>query len=205
MREPIACRLCGSDFVPRRGGRHSYCAPCKKKSDREATRVLRVKCIECGGAFSTPNRAVRYCSDPCRERSQVRRHRYVRRTLPAHDGTAKCRECGKKFATPSRVVRYCSDPCRKKGYARHHATTLLPLRPKVRTVKCRVCGAAFATNRGPGQPQVYCSAACRVEGGRAKKRNYMRRYLEDPEKRAIHAARLRASAAKRKAGKKGGA
>ena len=71
-----ACRLCGRSFAQYGGAtNHAYCRRCTAKADREATRVLRVDCKACGEKFSTPNRSVRYCSDPCRAEGQRRNRR----------------------------------------------------------------------------------------------------------------------------------
>ena len=62
-----ACRLCGNGLDPRRGaGRRSYCEGCAAKADKKAAQRPRVDCKECGKAFSTMTRTVRYCSDACR-------------------------------------------------------------------------------------------------------------------------------------------
>ena len=167
MPETAECRLCGRPFRPRRGGGPlNYCARCGRKADREAVRVHRVRCKECGGTFHTPNRSVKYCSAPCRKKGYARRRRPARAPSAAAPGASAA-------APPSRA--------------------------KERTVKCRICGKAFLTDMRPGKPQVYCSPPCRAEGSRVRMREYMRRYLADPKRRAVHAARLRASSARRTA------
>ena len=141
-------------------------------------------CRLCGRGFEPrAGGAARYCK-PCRARA-VREAARVRR--------AKCKECGRTFETASRVVRYCSGPCREEGYARVRMALRKNRRapsPAARAVaqKCRVCGRAL-TPGGHGRFRVYCSAPCRAEGVRAKNREYMRRYLSDPKKRAVWAAR----------------
>ena len=170
----------------------------------------RVKCGECGGAFQTPIRSVRYCSDACRQRGYAARGNRSRLRLPPHAWTAECRECGRAFRTPNRAIRYCSEPCRGKGYARHGRAPPPPLSrqgprpsrapaPASVECKCRECGRPFMTDRGPGKPRVYCSAACRADGLRARAREGMRRYLSDPRKRALQAARVGAIQARRRA------
>ena len=201
----IACRLCGRDFVPRRGGPLLYCAPCMARVAKETASAKRVECKKCGKAFSTHNLAVRYCSDACRKGGRARRPGARGRTVEERAGaTAKCRMCGKKFPSPSRVVRYCSDACRKEGYARYGHTKWQPRPPRSVTARCRACGKGFATDMGPGKLRAYCSDPCRIEGERARNREYMRRYFADPEKRAVQAVRVRASAAKRRAARKRG-
>ena len=66
---------------------------------------------------------------------------------------------------------------------------------------CKVCGKAFATKLRSAK---YCSDACRAEATRRYNRECMRRYLADPEKRAIILARTRAAAAARRARERGG-
>ena len=80
--EPSVCRLCGRGFAQYgRTNRHVYCRQCTARADREIAKKLRVKCKECGKAFTTTKRSVRYCSDECsaegvrrsRRRSNARR------------------------------------------------------------------------------------------------------------------------------------
>ena len=160
------------------------------------------KCLLCGRRFG-PRRGgsgpLNYCARCGRKADMeaVRVHR------------VRCRECGGTFRTPNRSIGYCSDACRKKGYTRRRsaasaASAAAAVAPSAglareRTVKCRICGKAFLTDMRPGKPQVYCSPPCRAEGSRVRMREYMRRYLADPKRRAVHAARLRASSARRTA------
>ena len=158
MRESTACRVCGRSFAPYGNRITSYCKRCRARADREISKVLRVRCRECGKAFPTTNRAVRYCSDPCRKAAHTRQSRASRRRRPAgRDEAAKCRTCGREFT-----------PVRK-----------------------------------PGKPLVYCSEECRAEGRRRLAREAMRRYVADPRKRAMMAARTRVVAARHKARKSG--
>ena len=64
--EPSTCRLCGRGFEQYGRGWRAYCRRCTSKADRAVAARLRAKCKECGKAFTTSNRAVRYCSDGCR-------------------------------------------------------------------------------------------------------------------------------------------
>lgn len=153
--EPITCRLCSRSFAPYSGTRPVYCKRCAAKADRAIVKVLRVKCRECGKAFSTRNRAVRYCSPPCRDAVHARPRSAPRKSRPAH---------------PS--------PCDP--------------------AKCRTCGNKFTPNWKPGGFRVYCSGACREKDKRRVYRENMRRYLEDPERRAMQVARTRAYAARRR-------
>ena len=70
--EPYACALCGRDFVPYGGSRPVHCKRCSARTNREMGRVMAVDCKECGKRFSTPNRAVRYCSKGCSAAGQRR-------------------------------------------------------------------------------------------------------------------------------------
>ena len=45
---------------------------------------------------------------------------------------------------------------------------------------------------------MYCSDECRTANKRRLYREYMRKYLSDPEKHALQVARSRASAARRR-------
>lgn len=157
MAAPIACRLCGRDFEPRKYGPLRYCPSCRDRAAREAARVLRVRCGECGRGVSTTNRSVRYCSDRCRKEAAARRRR---------------RAAGSNPSAPA---------------------------AQARPAKCRVCGRAFGPGKKTGKPRVYCSDACRVKGKRAKNREYVRRYLADPKKRAVWSARASAALSRRRA------
>ena len=80
--EPYACALCGRDFVPYGGGAHPvHCKRCAARADKEIGRKRTLDCKECGARFSTPNRAVRYCSKVCSAAGQRRstRERALRR------------------------------------------------------------------------------------------------------------------------------
>ena len=107
-------------------------------------------------------------------------------------GPTACRQCGRSFEPYGGHYRvYC-----KKCTAR--ADKAIVLAPPV---KCRECGKKFTASHRSSR---YCSDACRAEGARRYNREYMRRYIADPEKRAIARAHTRASAAARKARKRGG-
>ena len=129
----------------------------------------------------------RYC-DPCRAEAAAEASR-------TH--SARCKECGRTFQTPRRTVRYCSAPCRKRGYKTHRGQTS-PGRARDGTAECRECGGPLVDGARPGN-RVYCSAACRARGKRALMRDYMRRYLADPKKRALHSARASAAKARSRA------
>ena len=63
--EPYPCALCGRDFAPYGAGRPAYCKRCAAKADREIGRERALDCKECGKAFTTRNRIVKYCSREC--------------------------------------------------------------------------------------------------------------------------------------------
>ena len=155
----VECRLCGRAFDLRMSGMVRYCGLCRDRADKEAARVLRVRCGECGRAFSTGNRSVRYCSDPCRKNAISRgRAAQVRPHRAAALGDA---------ATPA--------------------------------PRCRECGRGFVPEKGRAKIRAYCSAACRDERRRRQRREYVDRYLADPDKRAVWDARARAAYARRRA------
>ena len=64
--EPYLCALCGRDFAPYGdGARPAHCKRCRAKADREIGRERALNCKECGKAFTTQNRIVKYCSREC--------------------------------------------------------------------------------------------------------------------------------------------
>ena len=196
---PAACRLCGGAIETRRTGGAVYCEPCRARVSKES-RSTAAECAECGTSFQATNRSVRYCSDECREKGYRRRGQGSRRPLPPHDGTAACRICGTTFEAPSRTIKYCSDECRKKGYMRGRRGPGRPVgRTRGKKAECRSCGKEFKVDGRAGTPRAYCSDECRTEGRRARSREYLRRYLADPEKRALHVVRGTEAAARRRA------
>ena len=102
--------------------------------------------------------------------------------------TSTCRLCGKSFEPHGRGMRYYCKPCTAKADRAASKET---------ATKCKECGKRFSIS---SRFHVYCSDGCRIEGGRRRIREYMRRYLADPEKRAMYLARARAGAASRTAG-----
>ena len=102
--------------------------------------------------------------------------------------TAACRLCGRSFEQHGKGTRYYCNPCTAKA-DRDVASAI--------DAKCKECGKRFFMT---SRRRVYCSDGCRIEGGRRRIREYMRGYMADPEKRALYLARIRMSAAKRKAG-----
>ena len=105
---------------------------------------------------------------------------------------AVCDLCGASFAPHGRgggaFCRRCA--------ARADREAGRPLR-----MDCKACGKRFSP---PRRNIRYCSDACRAEGARRRSRESQRRYVADPEKRAINAARNRVAAAARRALKRGG-
>ena len=180
LAKPIACMLCGREFTPHRGGSLHYCDTCRAKTLKEIAKVLRVRCKECGKAFSATNRVARYCSVSCRM-----------------DGYRRNSNASARHRRRQRLAAQKGEGAAGRGGA--------PKRPggarggKAAAPKCRVCGGKIASYQMPGNRRVYCSAKCRAEGKRVQIRDYMRRYLSDPKKRAIMAARANARAARLKA------
>ena len=109
------CRLCGRTFKQYgRSARHAYCKLCAAKAEREITRVIHTKCKECGKAFSTKRRTVRYCSTEC---SAEARRRSLREC--AHRRMAD----PKKRAAATAAVRvWFADRRDKKGEGRRGRT-----------------------------------------------------------------------------------
>ena len=102
-------------------------------------------------------------------------------------GTAACRLCGRSFEQHGKGRRAYCERCTAKAdraVARENNT------------ECKECGKRFSRT---SRFRAYCSDKCRTEGGRRRIREYMRGYMADPEKRAMCLARIRMSAAKRKA------
>ena len=100
MPETVTCRLCGRGFAPCGCGccRHAYCKRCTAKADRtvakEAAKARRVRCKECGKAFSPMNSRALLCSDACRRVANRRYWReYKRRKLadPQYRAVANAR------------------------------------------------------------------------------------------------------------------
>ena len=153
-----------------------------------------IACRLCGRDFVPQWAGVQaYCTS-CRNRAAkkaAKKHRL------------RCKECGKSFTSASLAVRYCSDPCRKNGY--RTSTDLVNNRHPAHgeIVACRVCGKAFKAERGRGKLRVHCSEKCRAEGRRIRNREDMRKYLADPERRAVQRARMNAIVIRRRAEKKG--
>ena len=103
-----------------------------------------------------------------------------------------CRLCGRTFAPYGRGARTFCRRCAARA-DREAARTL--------RMDCKECGKGFVASR---RSDRYCSDECRAEAARRRSREGQRRYVADPEKRAIALARTRASAAARAARKRGG-
>ena len=107
-------------------------------------------------------------------------------------GPTPCRQCGRSFEPYGGHYRvYCKD-CTAK------ADSAIVMEPRA---KCKECGKALATT---SRSVRYCSDECRTESVRRGSRDYQRRAMADPERRAIILARVRASAAASAARKRGG-
>ena len=103
------------------------------------------------------------------------------------DRTAACRLCGKSFESRGKGRSHYCRQCTAR-------TDRAVAREK--NTECKECGKRFSKTT---RFRAYCSDKCRIEGGRRRIREYMRGYMADPEKRAMCLARIRVSAAKRKA------
>ena len=68
-------------------GRHVYCKRCRDRADREIAKVPRLKCRECGMAFTAAGRLARCCSDACRAAGARRlgRERHRRRMADSEE------------------------------------------------------------------------------------------------------------------------
>ena len=108
------------------------------------------------------------------------------------DGRTACRICGSSFEQHGGRRRVFCRECTAR------ADRAIAARP---AAQCRECGGRFSA---PSRSFRYCSDACRTEAGRRYNREYQRRYLTDPGKRAMALARTRASASARRARQAGG-
>ena len=235
MAKATVCRLCRRSITPSgRGGRPVYCRRCTAKADRENARKPRVACKECGKAFPTKTRSVRYCSDGCRTASARRaniesRRRYEadpkKRAIKlarerARAAARRARERGER--PPPRARRDVKGLRRNAKAAEPYACGLCGrdfapyggARPvhckrcsakidrelgRKLTAKCRECGKAFTA---PTRIAKYCSKVCRDDGRRRANREGDRRRMDDPDARALAAARTRASVTAYRARKK---
>ena len=104
---------------------------------------------------------------------------------------APCRLCGRTFKPYGSRRRVHCKRCTARLDAEVGRDVVMP---------CNECGKAFtARNR----TFHYCSDACRTKTAARRNREYMRRYMSDPEKRAMAIARSRAwSAASRSSNRK---
>ena len=101
-------------------------------------------------------------------------------------GTAACRLCGASFEPHGRGSRVYCERCTAKA-DRDVASAI--------GAKCKECGKEFSTRN---RLVRYCSDKCRNDGTRRLRREYRRRYMADPEKRAMWLARTRLAAAGRR-------
>ena len=97
-----------------------------------------------------------------------------------------CRLCGGIFEPYGRARRTYCKRCSTRA---DRAIAKRPL------VECGECGNKFA---GSSRAR-YCSPACRVDGRRRTDREYMRKYLADPQRHAVFVAQQRARVASRRA------
>ena len=105
---------------------------------------------------------------------------------------AACKLCGRTFAPYGLGAQNFCKRCAAKA-DREAARTL--------RADCKECGRRFSTS---SRRVRYCSRECSADGARRRNREHQRRYLADPEKRAIAMARARACTAARAARMRGG-
>ena len=107
-------------------------------------------------------------------------------------GPRSCRQCGTIFEPYGGHYHvYCKECAARADKAIAQTPAAV----------CRECGNKFSA---PTRSFHFCSDACRADGLRRYNREYRRRYLTDPEKRAMAMARNRAAGAARRARKRGG-
>ena len=216
-----------------RGNRPAYCRGCTAKTDKEVSQMPRVDCRECGKVFPAKTRAFRYCSDECRSASARRanaenqrrykadpRNRARMLALARASAARRAAERGEKPPRASRDVESLKpnarpaepSPCALCGrdfapYGGRRPIHCKRCRARVdkeigrkRTLNCKECGKKFSTlNR----IVRYCSRECNAAGRSRISSKSSRRRLEDPETRALAAARNRARYAVHRGGKKG--
>ena len=105
---------------------------------------------------------------------------------------ATCKLCGTGFAPYSRGVH---------AYCKRCTTRADREAERALHVDCKECGKRFDA---PSRRVRYCSDACRVDGTRRRNRVHQRRYMADPEKRAVAIARARAYSAASASRRRGG-
>ena len=165
MRGPVAktttCRACGRDFErPYRASIYVYCEPCAAKADREIARRPRVDCKECGKAFSTKTRTVRYCSDACRSASARRAAAKSRRKIDA-DPEKHAIRLARLRLTAARRAR--KDRGEKPPRASRDVKGLRPNPVSAEPYPCALCGRNFVPY-GNARP-VHCKR-CRAKADR---------------------------------------
>ena len=107
--------------------------------------------------------------------------------------SAACRLCGRSFELRGRASALFCKSCNDKADREVG---------RAAAVQCGECGKEFTTRT---RCTKYCSDACRIEARRRHGRENMRRYMSDPEKRAVAIARQRAQFAARRGAAPGGA
>ena len=204
----MTCRLCGGGFERSgQGGAWRYCAKCRAWATKQSSKVLRVRCKECGKAFSTRKRSVRYCSGECRRLGDLRlnraseaRIRQAASSSSPASASASARAAGGggragRGGERSPVAKSSTRAAAGGGGRAGRGGT-------AQVHRCRECGKKFVPDWKPGKPHAYCSEGCRTDGRRRLYREARQRYRADPEKRAIQAARDNASAVRRRRARK---
>ena len=162
MRGPVAktitCRICGCDFERfRRAGSNPYCKICTAKADREIARKPRVDCKECGKAFSTRTRTVRYCSDACRaaaaRRAGIERDRRRMADPEKHSlQLARTRVYNAARRARGRGGKQQQPPPRANRDAAGQRRSAKSAEPR----PCALCGRSFAPPGGRGRRPIHC-------------------------------------------------
>ena len=105
---------------------------------------------------------------------------------------ATCVLCGTSFAPYGRGSRTFCKRCAARADRRAART---------HRADCKACGKRFAA---ASRSFRYCSDECRADGVRRRNREHQRKYMADPERRAIAMARARAYTAARASRERGG-
>ena len=233
MSNSAACKVCGRSFEqPReRGGRRFFCERCRAKADAEIARELRVKCKECGKAFTTTSRHAKYCSRECSAEPRRRYAReYQRRAMAdpekraiimarvrasAAASAARKRGGGPPQKPPApradpnaepSVCRLCGRAFEQYGYAHCHVycKECTARADKAIARKMRVkCGECGKAFTTTSRAVRYCSDECSADAKRRSTRESGRRRMADPKRRAANAAYMRAWYAARGGGRSG--
>jgi endogenous inhibitor of DNA gyrase (YacG/DUF329 family) len=110
-------------------------------------------CEACGVVFLNYQKARRFCSKACYDKSKI-----VRLTVP-------CKVCGKEFRQHVETSKYCSRDCVRKDKPRVKGYVPRPLPKNIKP--CGHCGVEFHSPRSSNRK--FCSYACHLASGGAKR------------------------------------